>query len=93
MLIHKRPRTSLNYSNESIAFIEYSNDTEDIYKNVETYNPNNKQKMLIIFRDMTADMFNNKKRNLILTEFFIKGRKHVSLIFITAILFRCFEKY
>ena len=49
--------------------------------------------MLIIFRDMTADMFNNKKRNLILTEFFIKGRKHVSLIFITAILFRCFEKY
>ena len=92
MLIRKRQRTSLNYSSDSIAFIEYSNDTEDIYKNVETYNTKNK-KMLIIFRDMTADMFNNKKRNLILTEFFIKGRKHVSLIFITAILFRCSEKY
>ena len=72
MLICKRQRTSLNYSSDSIAFIEYSNDTEDIYKNVETYNPNNK-KMLIIFRDMTADMFNNKKRKKTCFSYFYHG--------------------
>ena len=35
------------------------------YKNIEKYNPNKKLKILIIFDDMTADMFSNKKVNLI----------------------------
>ena len=46
--------------NDSKAFIEYSNDMDDIYKNIEEYNPNKKRKMLIIFY-MIADMVNNKK--------------------------------
>ena len=29
---------------------------DDIYKNVEEYNPNKNHKMLIVFDDMIADM-------------------------------------
>ena len=34
---------------------------DDIYKNIEEYNPYKKQKTLIVFDDMIADMFTNKK--------------------------------
>ena len=35
--------------NDSKVFIEYSNDMDDIYKNIEEYNPNEKRKILIVF--------------------------------------------
>ena len=44
---------------------------DDIYKNIQEYNPNKKRKILIIFDDMIADMLSNKKLNLIVTELFI----------------------
>ena len=50
------------------AFIVYSNDMDDIYKNIEGYNPNKKRKILNIFDDMIADMLSNQKRNAIVTE-------------------------
>ena len=43
------------------AFMEYSNDMEYVYKNIENYNPEKKRKILIVFDDMIADMINNKK--------------------------------
>ena len=56
----------------------------DIYKNIEECNPNKKQKMLIVFYNMIADMFSNKKHNPIVTELFIRGRKlNISLVVIT----------
>ena len=43
-----------------------------------------KNKILIVFDDMIADMINNKILNSIVTELFIRGRKlNISLIFIT----------
>ena len=36
---------------------------EDVYKNIENYNPGKKRKMLIAFDDMIADMIINKKLN------------------------------
>ena len=33
---------------------------DDIYKNIEEYNPNKKHKILIIFDEMIADMLSNK---------------------------------
>ena len=63
MLINKCESTGLKHLNDSKAFIEYSNDMDNIYKNIEEYNPTKKCKTLIIF-DMTADMLSNKK-NLI----------------------------
>ena len=55
--------------------MEYSNDIQDVYKNIEEYNPGKKRKVLRVFDDMIADMINNKRRNPIVTELFIRGRK------------------
>ena len=55
----------------------------DIYKNIEEYNPTKKRKILIVFDDMIADTLNNKKPNPIVTELFVRGRKlNISLAFI-----------
>ena len=62
---------------------------QDVYKNIEDYNPGKKRKILIIFDDMIADMINNKKLNPIVTELFIRGRKHnISIVFITRSCFK-----
>ena len=55
---------------------------DDIYKNIEDYNPNKKRKILIIFDDMIADMLINKK---------LKKTKHFSCFYYT-ILFHCPKK-
>ena len=44
LLINKRESTGFKYLNDSKAFIEYSNDMDDIYKNIEEYNPNENEK-------------------------------------------------
>ena len=83
LIINKRESTGLKYLNDSKGFTEYSSDTDDIYKNIEEYNPNKKWKILIVFVDMIADMLSNKL-NLIVTELFIRGRKlSIPLVFIT----------
>ena len=43
--------------------MEYSNDMQDVYKNIEDYNPIKKRKVLIIVDDMIAVMINNNKLN------------------------------
>ena len=48
---------------------------DDVYKNIEEYNPNKKRKILIVFDDMIADMVCNKKLNPIVTQLVIRGRK------------------
>ena len=40
LLINKRERTGLKYLYDFKAFIEYSNDMDDIYQNTEESNPN-----------------------------------------------------
>ena len=69
--------------------MEYSNDMQNVYKNIEDYNPIKKRKLLIIFDDMIADMINNKKLNPIVTELFTRGRKlNISIVFITQSYFK-----
>ena len=59
---------------------------QDVYKNIEDYNPGKKRIILI---DMIADMINNKKLNPVITELFIRGRKlNVSFVFITQSYFK-----
>ena len=84
-LINKRESRGLKYSNDSKVFIEYSNDMDDIYKNIEEYKPNRKRKNLIVFDDMIADMHYNDKLNKIVTDLFItRGRKlNIHVVFIT----------
>ena len=64
--------------------MEYSNDMHDVYKNIDHYNLDKENKILIVFDDMVTYMINNKKLNSIITELFISGRKsNISLVFIT----------
>ena len=84
LLINKTESTGLKHLNDSKAFIEYSNDMDDIYTNIGEYNPDKKRKILIVFDNMIADMLSNKKFNPIVTESFIRGRNlNISLVFIS----------
>ena len=59
LLIHKRKSTGFKHFKYSKAFIEYSNDIDDIYENIEGYNPNKKCKILMVFDDMILFFLNN----------------------------------
>ena len=74
-LINKRRSTELKHLNDPKAFIEYSNDMQDFYKNIHEYNQGKKRTILIVFDDMIADMINSKKLNSVVTELFIRDRK------------------
>ena len=88
-LINKRQQVELNHYDNPKAFMEYSNDMQVVYKNIEDYNPRENRKVLIVFDDMIVDMTNNKKLNPIVTELFIRGRKlNISIIFITQSYFK-----
>ena len=88
-LINKRENVGLNHLKDPKAFIEYSIDMQDVYKNIEDYNPIKKRKVLIIFDDMIADMISNNKLNPIVTELFIRGRTlNISIVFITQSYFK-----
>ena len=57
---------------------------DDVYENIDNYNPNRKRKILIVFDDMIADIMTNKKFQSIFKELFISCRKlNISLVFIT----------
>ena len=88
-LINKRESTGLKHFNDPKAFIEYSNDMQDVYKNIDEYNVDKEQKILITFDDIIADIINNKKLNSIVTQLFIRGRKlNISIVFITQSYFK-----
>ena len=53
-LINKRGKVGLNHYDNPKAFIEYSYDMQDVYKNIEEYNPGKKRKVLILFDDMIS---------------------------------------
>ena len=66
------------------AFIEYSDTMEDVYNNIDNYNPKRKQKAIIVFDDMVADINTNKKYQVISKDLFFRCRKlNISLVFIT----------
>ena len=57
---------------------------DNIYENIEEYNPNKECKILIVFDDMIVDIVSNKKLNPGATEIFIRERKlNISLAIIT----------
>ena len=66
---------------------------DNIYKNIEEYNPIKKPKILIVFDDMIADMLRNRKPDPFIIELFIRGRiLNIFLVFITQSSFRFFQK-
>ena len=88
-LINKRERVGINRLNDAKAFIEYFNNMHKVYRNIDKYNPDKENKILVVFDDTIADMIKNKELNSIVTELFIRGRKlNISLVFITQSYFK-----
>ena len=71
------------------AFINYSQTIDDVYENLEVYNPIKKRKVLIVFDELIADMESNKKLSPNVTELFLGKRKlNISLVFISQSYFK-----
>ena len=80
--------------NDSKAFIEFSNNIDDIYENIEEYNLNKGHKILIVLDDVVVYNFVIKKLNPIVTELFTRRKKtkHFSCFYYT-ILCCCNKEY
>ena len=83
-LINKHENAGKKHLNDPNALIECLNTMDDIYKNINDYNPRRRRKILIVFDDMIADVKHNKKFQAIIEELFIRCRKlNILLVFIT----------
>ena len=60
-LINKREQVGIKTLNDPHAFIEYSNDMNDVLGDTNNYNKNRNKKVLIIFDDMIADIMRSEK--------------------------------
>ena len=84
ILIKKRENVGIKYLNYPNAFIQCSNTMDDVYENINDYNPSRKRKILIVFHDMIADIITNREFKAIIKELFIRCRKlSIPLAFIT----------
>ena len=83
-LINKREQAGIKNLNDPNAFIEYSDDMNDVLDDTNDYNKNKDKKVLIVFDDMIADIEYNKNFKRIIKELFYRARKtNVSIVFIT----------
>ena len=88
-LINKREQAGLKNLNDPKDFIEYSNDMDDVFDNINNYNKTRDKKVLIIFDDMIADIMRSEKFKAIVKELFIRCRKlNISIVFIMQSYFR-----
>ena len=60
-LIKKREDVGIKHVNNPNAFIECSNTMDDVYENIDDYNPNKQRKILIVFDHMMAVIMADKK--------------------------------
>ena len=88
-LINKRKQAGIKNLNDPHAFIEYSNNMDDVLDDINNYNKNRDKKVLIIFDDMIADIMKSEKFKAIVKELFIRCRKlNISIVFIQQSYFR-----
>ena len=67
-LINKREQAGIKNLNDPHAFIEYSDDMNDVLDDINNYNKNRDKKVLIIFDDMIADIMRSEKFKAIIKE-------------------------
>ena len=84
-LKNKWENPGLKCFHDSKAFNDYSTDMDNIYKNIEEYNPSKSHKILIVF-DMITGMLSIKRLNLIITKLLIRGKKLNILVAYTMLL-------
>ena len=90
-LIKKREDVGIKHLNDQSAFIEHSNTMDDIYDNINDYNPTRKKKILIVFDD-TIPILTNKKFQAKIKDLFIRCRKLNILLYLTHNLIFLFHK-
>ena len=91
-LIKKSEDVGIKHVNNLNAFIVCSNTMEDVYENINDYNPSKKRKKLIYFDDTIADIMVSTALRAIIKESFIRCRKlNISLVFITQSYFSVFR--
>ena len=83
-MIKNRKSAAVKHLNDPNAFIECSNTMDDVYENINDYNPSRKRKILTVFDNMIADIMTNTKFQARIKELFIRCRKpNISLVLIT----------
>ena len=82
LLIKGRKQLGIKRVKNPKAFTNYSQIIDDVYENLEDYNPTQKTRVLIVLDDMIADMESDKRLlSLTFTELFLRGRKpNISLV-------------
>ena len=91
-LINKREQAGIKTLNDPHAFMEYSDDMNDVLDDINDYNKNRDKKVLIVFDDMIADIEYNKNFKRIIKELLYRARKiNVSIVFITQSYFRALK--
>ena len=85
-LINKRDQAAIKNLNDPHAFIEYSDDMNEVLDDINDYNKNRDEKVLIVFDDMIADIEYNKnfkQKN--------KRKINASIVFVTQSYFRALK--
>ena len=96
-LIDKREQAGIKNLNDPHAFVEYSDDIDDVLDDINNYNKNRDKKVLIVFDDMITDIEYNKNFKRIIKELLellknYRARKiNVSIVFITQSHFRALK--
>ena len=92
-LIKKRLDVGIKHLNDANVLVECSNTMDDVYENIDDYNPIRKRRKWVVFDDMIADIMDNRRFQTIIKELFIRCRKlNISLAFITQSLFFCSKR-
>ena len=68
MLINGREKVRIKKLKIPEALVDYSQAIDDVYENLEDYNPTQKRRALIVFDHMIEDIESNKLLSPIVTE-------------------------
>ena len=65
---------------------------DNVYENLEDYNPTKKRRVLIVFDDYVTGMECNKKLSPVIIELFLRGRKlNISLVLNHNLISKCLK--
>ena len=91
-LINKGEEAGIKNLDDPKSFMEYSDDMDDVFDDINNYNKNRNKKVLIVFDDMIADIEYNKNFKRIIKELFYRALKiNVSIVIITQSYFRALK--
>ena len=77
LLINEREKAGIKKLKNPKAFIDYSQTIDNVYENLEDYNPTKKRRVLIVFHNMIGDMECNRKLSPIVTELLLREENSI----------------